>query len=190
MAMSANGKLWLSCGGDQCLISQARQKTEVVALICEENERQWLTCKFLVNANRAARCWAVSTGPTRERPALKPPSWTLFLTVWSETCTPVACWRSFCRALAVLFLFLKGADTDPATALMPFSCPVQLSLCNSRFPGIYSMLLRLCCETIDELMIIIVKIFSVRDLSIMTSWKCPKVATKNRRRNEVHYLMI
>ena len=28
----------------------------------------------------------------------------LFLTVWSETCTPVACWRSFCRALAPTYL--------------------------------------------------------------------------------------
>uniref|UniRef100_A0AAY5KTG1 Dynein assembly factor 4, axonemal n=1 Tax=Esox lucius TaxID=8010 RepID=A0AAY5KTG1_ESOLU len=32
--------------------------------------RQWQTCQFwcsLANANGAARCWAVSTGPTRER---------------------------------------------------------------------------------------------------------------------------
>ena len=71
--------------------------------------RQWRTCQFwcsLANANRAARCWAVSTGPTRGRRALMPPSWSLFLTVWSETCTRVARWRSFCSALAVLLLFL------------------------------------------------------------------------------------
>ena len=51
---------------------------------------------FLVNANRAARRWAVGTGPTRGRWAL----------MESETCMPVACWRSFWRALAVLLLFL------------------------------------------------------------------------------------
>ncbi len=58
--------------------------------------RQCWTCQFscsLANANRAARCWAVSTGPTTGRQALMPPSWSLFLTVWSVTCTPVACWR-------------------------------------------------------------------------------------------------
>lgn len=30
------------------------------------------------------------------------PSWSLFLAVWSGTCTPVTCWRSSCRNLAVL----------------------------------------------------------------------------------------
>ena len=49
---------------------------------------QWWACQSwcsLAHANWAAQCWA----------------WSLFLTVWSETCTPVACWRSFCRDLAV-----------------------------------------------------------------------------------------
>ena len=67
---------------------------------------QWCTCKFwcsLANAKQAARCWAVSTGPSRGCWALTPPSWSLF---WSETCTQVAHWRSFCRTLAVLLLFL------------------------------------------------------------------------------------
>ena len=40
--------------------------------------------------------------------ALIPPSWSLFLTVCSETCTKVAHWRSFCWALAVLHLFLPA----------------------------------------------------------------------------------
>ncbi|CAB1428577.1 unnamed protein product [Pleuronectes platessa] len=42
---------------------------------------------------------------------------------------------------------LKGADTSAAPGLMPFYSPVQLSLCNSRSPGISFMLLRLSWET-------------------------------------------
>ncbi len=54
-----------------------------------------------------------------EHRSLIPPSWSLFMTVWSVTCTPVACWRSFCRTLAVLLLFLltHGSDTSPAAGL-------------------------------------------------------------------------
>ena len=56
----------------------------------------------LVNANQATGCWAVSTGPTRGRQALMPTSWSLFLKVWSETCTPAASWRSgWCPSTAL-----------------------------------------------------------------------------------------
>ena len=37
-----------------------------------------------------------------------------------------------------------NTNTGPAAGLMPFYSPVQCSLCNSRSPGIYVMLLRLC----------------------------------------------
>ncbi len=60
------------------------------ALICEGNGAQWWTCLFwcsLANAKRAAWCWAVST-------------------FWSEIRTPITCWRSLCRALAVLLICL------------------------------------------------------------------------------------
>ncbi len=80
-----------------------------VNLLSSVSGCQWQTCQFwlsMANANRAPRCWAVSTGPTRGRWALRPPSWSRFLIVWSVTFTPVACWRSFCRAVAVLILFL------------------------------------------------------------------------------------
>lgn len=40
----------------------------------------------------------VSSGLTRGRRALRPPSLSLFLIAWLETFTPVACWRSFCRS--------------------------------------------------------------------------------------------
>ena len=79
------------------------------ALICERTGCHCQTFQLwcsVANANRAAPCWAVSTGPIRGSRALLPPSWSLFLTVWSETCTPVACRRTFCGALAVLLLFL------------------------------------------------------------------------------------
>lgn len=33
------------------------------------------------------------------------PSWSLFLTVWSDTCTPESCWRTFSRALAAFLRF-------------------------------------------------------------------------------------
>ena len=75
---------------------------------------RWRICQprcSLAKVNRAAWCWAVSTGPNCGRQALKPSSCILFLTVWAETCTLVACWRSFCRALAVLLLLLLAQRT-------------------------------------------------------------------------------
>ena len=79
---------------------------------------QWQTCQFwcsLANANRAPQCWAMSTGPTTGSHALRPPSGCVFLNVWTETFTPVACWRSFCKAVGpnlfclvyLLSLFVK-----------------------------------------------------------------------------------
>ncbi len=88
---------------------------------------QWQTCQFwcsMANVNRAPRCWAVSTGPTIGRH-----SWSLFLIVWSETFTPVACWRSFCRALAVLILFFLAQRSIYRSCWwvkdLLQSCPVQ-----------------------------------------------------------------
>ena len=53
----------------------------------------------------------------------------------------LACWRSFCFAIAVFLLFLyKAADTGPAAGSMPSYSPLQLSSCNSQSPGISSML--------------------------------------------------
>ncbi len=81
---------------------------------CSHPWREWgqcWTCQFpcsLANANRLAQCWALRTGSTTGRQALMPPPWSLFLTVWSVTCTPVACWRSFWRALAVLLMFFRA----------------------------------------------------------------------------------
>lgn len=40
--------------------------------------------------------WSVSTGPTCDGWTLIPRSRSLFLTVWAETCTWVASWRSLC----------------------------------------------------------------------------------------------
>ncbi len=104
----------------------------------------------MANSNRAPWCQAVSTGPTRGCRALRPTSpQTLFQIFWSETFTPVTWWRSFCRTLAVLILFLlhKGADTGPSDGLRTFHGPVQLSLSNCLSPEISSMLLKLCWET-------------------------------------------
>ena len=41
-----------------------------------------------------------------------PPSWSLLLTVWSETWTAIACWRSFCSSSCSSLH--KGADTGCA----------------------------------------------------------------------------
>lgn len=64
---------------------------------------------LLANANQAAqhnelRCHIIAL-----------PSWHLSPTE-RETCTGLACWRSFCRVLAALLLFFmhKGADSGPA----------------------------------------------------------------------------
>ncbi len=73
--------------------------------------RQCWTCQFpcsLANVNRFAQCWALRTGSPTGRQALMPPPWSLFLTVWLVTCTAVACWRSFWRALAVLLMFFRA----------------------------------------------------------------------------------
>lgn len=64
----------------------------VSALICEENRRPVADLAILVfcmNANWAAQCLAVGTGPTKGRLALLLPLWRRFLTVRSETCTLV-----------------------------------------------------------------------------------------------------
>ncbi len=82
---------------------------------------QWWVCQFwcsLTNANETAQCWAVSTGPTTGCWALMPPVWSLFLTVYSETCLPVVCWRSFWRALAALLL-----NTKQISVLLLGCCP-------------------------------------------------------------------
>ncbi len=59
-------------------------------LTVKRTGRRWGSCQFwcsLVNANPAARCWAVSTGPTTGHRAFMPPSWTLIQTIWSKTFT-------------------------------------------------------------------------------------------------------
>ena len=77
---------------------------------------------------------------------IMPPSRSLFLTVWSETCTPVACWRLYIELWqwSPCSSSNQGAHTGPAARLMPFYDPVQLSSCNIWSPGMSSMLLRLC----------------------------------------------
>lgn len=71
-------------------------------LICEKPVAD---LSFLANASQAPQCWAVSIVRTTGRQALRPPSWSLFLIVWVETFTPVACCWSFCRARANLNMF-------------------------------------------------------------------------------------
>lgn len=66
----------------------------------------------------AAQHWAVSTGHKRGRWARMPTSRNLFLAVWSETFNQYACWRSFCRTLAVLLM-------------LPFYSPLQFSSCKA-----------------------------------------------------------
>ncbi len=42
-------------------------------------------------SGKSQSSWALSTGPTTRSLVLMPPTWSLFLTVWSEKCTPLAC---------------------------------------------------------------------------------------------------
>ena len=68
--------------------------------------RTWqFQCSLAMPIKRhSAGLWAQvpleDVGPSRH------PHGVCFWTGWSETCTPVACWRLFCRAPAVLLLFL------------------------------------------------------------------------------------
>lgn len=64
-----------------------------VNLLSSVKSQRWI-CPFwfsLANANRSARCWADSTNPICGHWALTPPSRSLLLTVWVETCTLVVC---------------------------------------------------------------------------------------------------
>lgn len=82
---------------------------------------QCRTCQFLcsvANASWAPRWQAVSTGPTIEHWALRPPLSSLFLMVWPMV-MPVVHWRSHCRAQAVLILFIQ-AHPCPANGLRTF----------------------------------------------------------------------
>ena len=65
--------------------------------------RQWTTCQFwcsVTNANRAARCWALSTGPTSGLQAFYHPHGFSFWQFVQKHAT-LTCWRSICEALAV-----------------------------------------------------------------------------------------
>lgn len=55
--------------------------------------------------------------------------WSLLLTISSETCSPVACWNSFWRALVVLLLVLltQRNKCGHASAVMQNYSPVQFS---------------------------------------------------------------
>lgn len=72
------------------------------------------------------------------------------LTVWSETCTPVACWRSFCKALAVLLLAQKlhwcrsaaWSSTPQVTASLLVSLP-----CYQDYDGRHS---QPACDCMDR----------------------------------------
>lgn len=68
---------------------------------------------------------------------------TMFLTVWSETCSPVACWTSFCRDLAVLLLTHRSRYWA-CCWVDAFYGLVRLSLSNDQPFGVSFMLLRLC----------------------------------------------
>ncbi len=116
------------------------------ALIREENGKPVVDLLILVFSGKCQSCCMILDCEHR---SLIPSSWSLFMTVWSVTCTPVACWRSFCRTLAVLLLFLltHGADISPAAGLLSIYGPVHLSSCNGPSPSISSMFLRLCWET-------------------------------------------
>ena len=69
------------------------------------------------------------------------PLWSLFLTVWSETCTPVTCRRSFCRDLAVLLLFLLAQRSRYRSCcwfnahLHPCPCLLAVPTCSSHCAG-------------------------------------------------------
>lgn len=68
--------------------------------------------QMLIRLHGAGR----STGPTGA----------LFLNVWSESFTPVACWRSFSRPVAVACSSShRGAGRGPADGLR--TCPALLS---------------------------------------------------------------
>ncbi len=122
-----------------------------IAINLKRMGHQWWTCQFwcsLTNAGRAAWCWAVSTGPTR-RWAFMPPSGSLLVMAWSESCTRVSRWRSFwfCNACSSCSSSHKGADSSPAAGTRPLCVHVQLSSCCDPSPGISSTLLRLLWDS-------------------------------------------
>lgn len=88
------------------------------SLICAQGEHA-LICKkhrapMLIKLHGATQ-WAQGQ-LEHTRPG--PPLWSLFLIDWSEKFTPVACSRSFYRALAVLILLLH-AQRIPISRIGP-----------------------------------------------------------------------
>lgn len=57
------------------------------------SRQMWEKYSCLLQYQSGAQCWSVSTGPACGRKGLIPPH-SLFLTVWVDTCTWGACWRS------------------------------------------------------------------------------------------------
>lgn len=96
------------------------------AVICEENGAQ------IANLPILPKCWAVSIYPTRGSWALMPPSWIMFLKVWSERCIVEAGWVLLCWALAVLLLLLQVPvllpGWWPSTCATGMSCRYHLML--------------------------------------------------------------
>lgn len=94
----APNRIWEVCASLQghSRMSGCRRDLNILDRICRPSHichmcSGWTEqiCQFervLVNANQAAWCWAVSTGPTGGCRALKPPSWSQLLTVWPPAC--------------------------------------------------------------------------------------------------------
>lgn len=74
----------------------------------------------LTSTSRSARCCAVSRGPTCGRRAHMP---LLFSAVSAETCTCVACWRLFCRALCRLCSSCSSSSKKQIEFLLLGCCP-------------------------------------------------------------------
>lgn len=87
--------------------------------------------------------WAASTGPTKVSWGLPPPSWSVFLIAWSETCTWIDCQRSLCKHCSCS---LKGANAGLAAWLMSYYGPAQFCLYKGLSVGISSTFLTLCWE--------------------------------------------
>ncbi|MED6295527.1 hypothetical protein CHARACLAT_032739 [Characodon lateralis] len=110
------------------------------AFICEEHRAPVANLPILVFSGKCKRptpCWAVSITPICGHLAIIPSSWSRFLSVCADTCTFVACWRSFCRAwrCSSCSSLHIGGGSGPAPGLLPSYGLLHVSWCTGLSPG-------------------------------------------------------
>lgn len=79
-----------------CQTSPDSKNLSKLAFICDKNGAPVVELLVLVFWRMPIDLHSVTSGPTEGCCELMQPSRSLFLTVWSDICARVACWRDSC----------------------------------------------------------------------------------------------